>query len=104
MLPSNRERCAPVAYSVAKKLGKNFAVIYSVCRVAKSNMVGYMQLIATSCFSVFTVLNECKGSTEDTSSNLEAVGEDWDESESGLTVWANCEEDASLVISNRISV
>lgn len=42
LLPSNRERCAPVAYSVAKKLGKNVAVIYSVCRVAKSNMVGYM--------------------------------------------------------------
>lgn len=54
LLPSNRDRGAPVAYSVAKKLGKNFAVIYSVCRVAKSNMVGYKQsCLLSQAVSVF---------------------------------------------------
>lgn len=43
VLPSNRDRGAPVACSVAKKLEKNVAVIYGVCGVAKSNMVGYKQ-------------------------------------------------------------
>ncbi len=31
VLPRNRDRGAPVACSVAKKLGKNVAVIYGVC-------------------------------------------------------------------------
>lgn len=43
VLPRNRDRGAPVACSVAKKLGKNVAVVYGVCGVPKSNMVGYKQ-------------------------------------------------------------
>lgn len=54
VLPSNRDRGAPVACSVAKKLGKNVAVIYGVCRMAKSIMVGYKQSrVLSQAVSVF---------------------------------------------------